>query len=115
MGDLLKHSIERMRYGLVVVAGAVIASVLITLLWGPLYGAYGWQVVAIGLMICGTVVITGMMGFLVRPPKPYNRMYALYNIGGEGRADDPPANYQSLLWQILPVAICALILLATLR
>jgi hypothetical protein len=114
MGDLVKHGVQRMRYGLVVSLGAVVASLLITLLWGPLYGTYGWRVVAIGLMLCGTLVVTGLMGYLVRPPRPYNRMYALYNIGGEGRAEDPPANDPSLLWQMLPIAACAIILLATL-
>jgi hypothetical protein len=104
-----------MRYGLAIVGSALVASIIMTLFWGPLYGVYDWRVVAVGLMALEMLVVVGLMGIMIRPPKPYNRMYALYGLGGLGPTDDPPANNLSWLWQVLPVATTASILLVTLR
>ena len=64
---------------------AMVGGLVITMIWGPIYGAFGWRVVAVALMVFEVLIFSSLMEF-GRPPNPYSRVYALYDLKDLGPA-----------------------------
>lgn len=62
-----------MGVGIAIVAVALAVGIGIEWLWGPIYGRYGWDVIAATLMIAGVFGLVGLVEF-ARPQNPYRHL-----------------------------------------
>jgi hypothetical protein len=103
--------LRKMRIGAIGAIVATIAAILIDLQWGPLFGVYGWRVIAAGLMIGGFLLLAAFLEF-IRPPNPYSRLYHLYDLRDLGPTGVVYSSDLSWLWNAVPlIAAIALIFL----
>jgi hypothetical protein len=93
-----------MRFGLIGGVVAVVVAVAITEIWGPLFGVYDWRAVAAGLMVAGFLLFAAFLEF-IRPPNPYSRVYALYDLRDLGPTGEVHSTDLSWLWNAVPLAI----------
>lgn len=106
--------LRQMRVGLVGALVAVIAAGAITTLSGPLFGVYDWRSVAAGIMIAEVLAWAALLEF-IRPPNPYSRVYALYDLRDLGPTGELQSSDLRGFWNAVPLLAGALLLVLTRR
>jgi hypothetical protein len=97
-------------FGLIYTVVALIGSLAYTRFFGPLFGVLDAFETAFVVLLCGLMLLAGIVSFF-RQPNPYGRTYALYDLM------DLPPDVENLdsgggwLWQAVPIALAALLLL----
>ncbi len=62
-----------MKVGIVIVLVALAIGIAVDMLWGPLFGRYGWDVIAAGLMVASFFGMAALVEF-ARPQNPYRHL-----------------------------------------
>lgn len=101
--------LRSMRLGLVGALVAIVSAIVIDALWGPLFGVYGWRSVAGGLMVAEFLAFAALLEFL-RPPNPYSRVYALYDLRDLGPTGEVRSSDLRWLWNAVPLIASILLL-----
>jgi hypothetical protein len=113
MGDKTSVGLlRRMRFGLIGGVVAIVMAVAITEIWWPLFGAYDWRAVAVGLMIAGFLLFAAFLEF-IRPPNPYSRVYPLYDLRDLGPTGEVLSSDLSWLWNAVPLALAIALIFLT--
>lgn len=98
--------------GVIGVVVSVAAAVTIIWVWGPLWGEYGWRVVASGIMVLIFFAFAGLQEFL-RPPNPYGRLHPLYDMRDLGPDGELHSSDLSWVWNVVPLIGAAAVLFLT--
>lgn len=110
---MLRWLASEMKVGIGLAVGAVVVSVVFVAIWGPLYGTYGWRVIAVGVMVVEVIVLAMLEEFL-RPQNPYRNLdprFSYRDAGPTGKLDSGGSGW---IWNSLPLVVLSAILLLTL-
>jgi len=69
----VRSILRNMRGGIIVVIVSLLVGIAIEWLWRPIYGRYGWDVIAVVLMIGAVFAMAGLAEF-ARPQNPYRHL-----------------------------------------
>lgn len=105
---------RRFWLGLLTIPALVAVAVVVTGIWGPVFGIWDW------MEFSALTLILAVMGLalaeeFVRPPNPYGRTYHLYDLRDVSSQRDLRSASTTLLWQALPPAVAAAALFAISR
>lgn len=104
-----RELLRQMRFGVAVAALIVTGTALYVELYGPLYGVWGWPELVLGGLILGACAMAGVEA-MFRPPNPYTRTYALYNLRDVPPNRDLSSGGDGWMIQSIPLAVTALVL-----
>lgn len=96
--------------GLAGVAVSIAAATAVSMIWGPLWGTFGFRYVASALMVFCFFVLVGLEEFF-RAPNPYTRVHPLFGLQDLGPAGDLKSSDPALMLACLPLLIGVVIIL----
>ena len=101
--------LQRFWLGLATIPIAIVVAVIVTQLWGTVFGIWGWMQFAAILLVM-TVIVLALAEEFMRPPNPYTRTHHLYDLRDVSPKRDLQSASATTLWQALPPALGALVL-----
>jgi hypothetical protein len=99
------HPIMR-RFGIGIAASilAIAIGLVVELVWGRIYGEWGWQYVAIALLIFAIMIVAALEEFL-RPPNPYKHLDPRFSFMDSAPTGQVYSTSSSMLWNLVPVML----------
>ena len=109
MTQYAKDILRRTWIGLAGVALSLAVALVVTTIWGPLWGEFGWRFVAGALMTAGFFGLILIEEFM-RAPNPYSRVHPMFGYMDLGPAGDMQSSDPSLFWAAGPMLVGAVVL-----
>ena len=100
---------KRLGFGLAYTVAAIMLAVVVTAIWGPIYGVWDWPVVA------GILLILGAMAFAlveeaVRPQNPFRHLNPLYGMQDVANTGTLHSGGSGWIWNAAPPVVTAIVL-----
>ena len=110
-GLLIRALGKRLGFGLAFTAGAILLAVIVTSIWGSIYGVWDWAVVAAILLILGAMAFA-LLEEAVRPQNPYRNLDPLYGMRDVATTGKLHSGGSGWIWNAIPPVVTAVILFA---
>ncbi len=111
---MVRSLVSRFSIGLVTVPLVIILAVVVTQLWGPVFGMWGWMEFSAILLVL-TVMLFALAEEFFRTPNVYGRTHHLYDLRDVPRQQQLQSASAMMLWQALPPTIAAIVLFVMIR
>jgi hypothetical protein len=106
---LVRAIARRFGFGLVFTALAIVFALVITSIWGPVYGIWDWSVIAAIVLIAGAMAFA-LIEESVRPQNPYRNLNPLYGMRDVANTGKLYSGGSGWIWNALPPVVCAIVL-----
>lgn len=100
---------KRLGFGLAFTGVAIVLAVIVTTIWGSIYGVWDWPVVAAILLILGAMGFA-LLEETVRPQNPFRHLNPLYGMQDVANTGKLYSGGSGWIWNALPPVVTAVVL-----
>lgn len=100
---------KRLGFGLAFTAVAILLAVIVTSIWGSIYGVWDWPVIAAILLIAGAMAFA-LLEEAVRPQNPFRNLDPLYGMQDVANTGQLHSGGTGWMWNALPPVVTAVVL-----
>ncbi|HAX24631.1 MAG TPA: hypothetical protein PLR44_09080 [Thermomicrobiales bacterium] len=105
----IRSIVAQMKVGVAATLVALAIGVVSQMVWGPLFGRYGWDIIAAGIMIFAAVGIA-MLEEFARPQNPYRHLDPRFSYLDAAPTGSMASGGSGWLWNAAPLVFVAVLI-----
>lgn len=98
-----------MKVGIAMVLVALAVGIAIDVIWGPLFGRYGWDIIAASIMALAAIGLA-MLEELARPQNPYRHLDPRFSYLDAAPTGTMSSGGSGWLWNAAPLVLVAVVI-----